>query len=57
MAREEHQPGTRAPMTGHYEEMNIFGSGTGRIEHVREGELLPRAPRGFSWRPVEEEHC
>jgi hypothetical protein len=33
--RQEHQPGTHAPVTGRYEELNIFGTWTGRIEHVR----------------------
>ena len=57
MAREEHQPGTRAPETGHYEELNVFGSSTGRVEHVREGERLPLAPRGFTWRHLEDDGC
>ena len=55
MARKEHQPGTAAPMTACYEELNIFGSRTGRIEHVCEGDQLPCAPRGFSWRRIEQE--
>jgi hypothetical protein len=38
--REEHQPGTRAPITGRFEELNIFGSPTGKVEHV------PPAPQG-----------
>jgi hypothetical protein len=57
MAKEEHQPGTHAPTTGRYEELNVFGSRTGRIEDVREGEKLPSAPRGFSWRQIEAEAC
>ena len=52
MAREEHQPGTYAPRQGRYEELNVFGSRTGKIEHVREGERLPLAPRGFTWRRI-----
>jgi hypothetical protein len=55
--RQEHQPGTHAPSTGHYEELNVFGSPTGKVEHVQEGERLPRAPRGFSWRHIEHEDC
>ena len=51
----EHQPETHAPLTGHDEELNIFGTPTGKVEHVREGERLPHAPRGFSWRRMEEE--
>ena len=44
-------------MTGHYEELNVFGTPTGKVEHVREGERLPHAPRGFGWRRIEEEAC
>lgn len=55
--RQEYQPAARAPATGLYEELNIFGSPTGRVEHVQGGERLPQAPRGFSWRPTEEDHC
>jgi hypothetical protein len=55
--RQEHQPGTHAPMTGHYEELNIFGTLTGRVEHVHEGECLPNGPRGFTWRRIEAEGC
>ena len=55
--RQEHQPGAHAPVTGQYEELNVFGSSTGRVEHVREGERLPNAPRGFSWRRTEEAAC
>ena len=32
--RTEHQPGAYAPITGHFEELNIFGSPTGKVEHV-----------------------
>jgi hypothetical protein len=55
--REEHQPGTRASITGRFEELNIFGSPTGKIEHVREGERLPPAPQGLSWRHIEGNAC
>jgi len=55
--RKEHQPGTCAPITGRFEELNIFGSPTGKIEHVREGERLPPAPQGFSWRHIEGNAC
>jgi hypothetical protein len=55
--RQEHQPGTHAPATGHYEELNVFGTPTGRLAHVREGERLPGSPRGFSWRQVTDEGC
>jgi hypothetical protein len=39
--RQEHQPGTEAPATGHYEELNVFGTPTGRLTHVQEGERPP----------------
>jgi hypothetical protein len=52
--RQEHEPGTHAPATGHYEELNVFGTPTGTVEYVREGERLPHGPRGFTWRRVEE---
>jgi hypothetical protein len=55
--RQEHQPGTHAPATGHYEELNVFGSRTGRVEHVEEGARLPPGPRGFTWRQIDEEAC
>jgi hypothetical protein len=29
--RQEHQPGTDAPVTGLYEELNVFGSPTGKV--------------------------
>ena len=54
---EEHQPSTHAPITGRFQELNIFGSPTGKIEHVQEGERFPRAPRGFSWRHIEGKVC
>jgi len=55
--RQEHQPGSHAPATGHYEELNVFGSRTGKVEHVHEGEQLPSAPLGFTWRQVAAEDC
>jgi hypothetical protein len=53
---QEHQPGTRASVTGHYEELNVFGL-TGRVERVCQGEHLPLGPRGFTWRQIEQEGC
>ena len=54
---QEHRPGDCTPVTGRYEELNVFGTPTGKIEHVREGERLPHAPQGFSWRQMEENTC
>ncbi len=48
----DHKPGDPAPATGHYEELNVFGTPTGKVHHAREGEPLPRAPRNFSWRHI-----
>ena len=45
---EDHQPGGRAPVTAHYEELNVFGSPTGTVVHVCEGDRLPAAPRSFT---------
>jgi hypothetical protein len=47
------QPGDDAPVTGTYEELNIFGARTGRLHVAQEGDPLPRLPRGFSWRPID----
>jgi hypothetical protein len=55
--RTEHQPGAYAPITGRFEELNIFGSATGKVEHLQEGERLPPAPLGFSWRHIEGKGC
>ena len=47
---EEHHPGDRAPAMAHYEELNVFGTQTGAVVHVREGmanarSVLPRSGR------------
>ena len=52
MALSEHQPGERAPGPGEYEDLNVFGTPTGRISVVEKDEGLPAAARGFSWRPL-----
>ena len=54
---EEHRPGDRAPATGHYEQLNIFGMPSSCVVLVREGEPLPAAPRGFTWRRTDQEGC
>ena len=55
--QDEHQPGEQASATGHYEELNIFGTETGRVTHATEAEPLPALPRGFMWRHVRREGC
>ena len=52
MAEHTHEPGIPAPNTGRYEELNVLGSPTGLAIEVREGQLLPRLPRGCAWRLV-----
>jgi len=51
--RGEYPPGMRAPSGGVYEQRSVLGSATGvRITVVRD-EILPAAPRGFTWSLVE----
>jgi len=45
------------PETCPYEELNVFGTPTGKVHHAQEGDQLPRAPRGFKWRRVRQEGC
>jgi hypothetical protein len=49
MALTEHRPGEPAKSAGHYEELNVFGSPTGRVVFVDVEDRLPSAPRGFTW--------
>jgi hypothetical protein len=53
----EHLPGERTTETGRCEELNVFGSPTGKTKHAQEGEHLPRAPIGFTWRRIKCEGC
>jgi hypothetical protein len=39
------------------EELNVFGSPTGRTSHAEHGERLPRSPLGFTWRRIKREGC
>ena len=48
---QEHQP---APTTGHYRLLNVFGTPTEHTTHIRRGEALPAAPRGYGWRLEQE---
>jgi len=50
--RPEHVPMDGAPALGQYELLNIFGTATGEAVSASEGERLPAAPRGYSWRLV-----
>jgi hypothetical protein len=50
MEEHEHLPGEPARRAGRYDDLNVFGTHTGRVAHVEAGEYLPAAPRGFTWR-------
>jgi hypothetical protein len=50
MAPNEYPPGKRAPVAGDYQELSALGTPTGKLALMTEGEPLPPAPRGFSWR-------
>ena len=52
MERREYPPGDRAPDNGRYEELNVFGAPTGRTATMEQGQELPPAPQGFTWREV-----
>lgn len=53
VSREPHlRSGDLAPVTGTYQEHNVFGTATGRRAVVKENEPLPAAPRGFTWSAV-----
>jgi hypothetical protein len=52
MKPDEHLPGEPARQTGRYDELNVFGTHTGRIVEVEQGEQLPVLPHGFTWRHV-----
>jgi hypothetical protein len=49
----EYPPGIQAPSAGTYEQQNVLGTPTGVRVTVSQGEVLPAAPRGFTWRMVE----
>ena len=54
MAFTDHVPGEPAPRAGVYEELNVFGTPTGRLAVVAKDEEFPDAARGFTWRPLAE---
>lgn len=51
----EYQPGEDAPVCGDYQELNGFGTATGRVIFARRGAPLPPAPRGFSGRRLQQD--
>ena len=44
------KPDEPAPATGAYSEQNVFGTPTGQRIDVIKGDLMPQAPRDFTWR-------
>ena len=52
MPSAEYPPRAPASHSGFFEEFNVFGTETGAVVYVNEGESLPGAPRGFTWRPI-----
>jgi hypothetical protein len=53
MTAGEYPPGMRAPSAGTYEQRNVLGTPTGVRVTVAQGDLLPAALRGFSWRKMD----
>jgi hypothetical protein len=54
MINANYPPGSKASFSGTYEELNVFGTPTGRVVLADKDETLPSAPRGFGWRPIAE---
>jgi hypothetical protein len=54
MEADEHLPGEPARHTGRYDELNVFGTHTGRTIDAERGERLPWLPHGFTWRHIPE---
>jgi hypothetical protein len=48
----DRDPADAAPVSGRYELLNIFGTATGEALSAGEGERLPAAPLGYSWRLI-----
>ena len=48
----EYDPMDHVPVSGRYELLNVFGTATGEAVSAMEGDRLPGAPRGYSWRQV-----
>jgi hypothetical protein len=51
--RPEHHPTDKAPASGNYELLNIFGTPTGETVTVNKGDSLPASARGYRWRLIE----
>jgi hypothetical protein len=48
-------PGDLAPVAGVYRLHNVFGSATDQVVTVTDGDQLPAAPLGHTWRPVRQD--
>jgi hypothetical protein len=46
----ELKPWERAPVSGYYQLLNVFGRPTGERAFVQRGNFLPSAPRPLRWR-------
>jgi hypothetical protein len=57
METDEHISGEPARLTGRYDELNVFGTRTGRTIEAHRGERLPVLPRGYTWRHVPAPEC
>ena len=52
LTRFELDPTDDAPASGRYELLNIFGTPTSEAVSASEGERLPAAPLGYTWRLI-----
>jgi hypothetical protein len=52
MPRPGLKPGETAPVSGHYAEMNVFGTKTGVQVFVHAGDRLPDSLVWYSWQLV-----
>jgi hypothetical protein len=51
------KPGMKAPESGAYQSLNVFGSPFGRYWVMTEGQILPALPIGWSWRLAGAQTC
>ena len=54
MVHDEFVPGEQAPSFGLYQELDVYGTPTGRVVAMVQEETFPAAPRGFKWRALTE---
>lgn len=51
----EYIPGESAEVSGTYELLNFAGTPTGQTVAVEEGQALPPAPLGWTWRLIPDD--